>query len=313
MVSTGWQVQYGLKRVRQVLGSGATAVVTLLRWQEHKAVLKKMKTGTARIFHNELSFLKQLCGAGGAPELIGVSYEPPLMVLSYRGCRTLLDALQDLSLTDSLILWLGLEVARCLRQVHALGVVHNDVKNNNVTLLIPQHETQPPQVSIIDYGLACHTGFSLGFKLAHEADRYFWIAPEVLAGGISTPHSDIFSLGVLLQEMLFFMRSHRYRSFLAEVAQRTHHQDATCRPSLEEVVEQLAAGLLALTSTPPLASPPRHSPPVLPQYCYSWWTQGSPPNTNLLARCRRLGRTVKAAFYSLAAKIFCCVTESLTD
>ncbi|MPC41869.1 Mitogen-activated protein kinase kinase kinase 11 [Portunus trituberculatus] len=298
-------VQFVLSHRRQVLGSGATAVVTLLRWQGHKAVVKKMKAETAEIFENELSFLKQLCGAGGAPELIGVSHEPPLMVLSYRGCLTLLDALQGLGLSDSLILWIGLEVVRCLHQVHALGIVHNDIKNNNVTLFIPQDETQPPQVSIIDYGLACHTGFSLGFRLAHKADRYFWIAPEVLAGGISTPYSDIFSLGVLLQRMLLFMRRHRYRSFLARVAQRAQHQDAICRPTLEEVEQQLAAGLLTLTSTPPLASPQRPNPPILPKYCYSC-IHSSPPTTSRLAHCQRFGRTLKAVFHSLVAKISRC-------
>lgn len=306
-------VRFVLSHRKQEVGNGATAVVTLLRWRGHKAVLKKMKTSASRIFLNEISFLKLLCGAGGAPELIGVSYEPPLLVLSYRGRRTLLDALHDLHLPDSLILWLGLEVARCLRQVHAVGVVHNDLKNDNVTLVIPQHKTQPPQVSIIDFGLACCTGVSLGFRLTHEADRYFWIAPEILAGGVSTPHSDIFSLGVLLQEMMFFMRSHMHRRLLAGVARRAGQQDVASRPSLEEVVHELAEGLLALTSTAPLASLPRPSPPVLPQYCYAQCAQSSNPNTRLSGRCRRLGHALMKAFYSLAAKVSCCGTKSLTD
>lgn len=134
----------------------------------------------------------------------------------------------------------------------------------------------------------------------------------MLAGGISTQQSDIFSLGVLLQEMMFFMRDHKYRSFLAGLAQQAQHQDAACRPSLEEVVEELSAGLLALSSIPPLASPRRPNPPILPQYCYSWWIQSS-PNTSKLSKCRRFCCTLKAAFISLAAKLSCCTTKSLTD
>lgn len=306
-------VRFVLSCRRREVGRGATAVVSLLRWQGHKAILKKMKTHTSRIFLNEISFLKLLCGAGGAPDLIGVSYEPPLLVLSYRGRRTLLDALHDFHLPDSLVLWLGLEVARCLRQVHAVGVVHNDLKNDNVTLVISPQETQPPQVSIIDFGLACCAGVSLGFSLTHQADQYVWIAPEVLAGGISTQRSDVFSLGVLLQEMMFFMKSHTYRGFLAGLARRAVQQHVAARPSLEEVVHELSEGLLLLTTAPALASCPRPSPPVLPHYCYARCSQSYSPNTRLQCRCRRLGHALMKAFYSLASKISCCGTKSLTD
>ena len=313
-------VKFVLCQDRQVVGSGATAVVSVVRWRAHKAILKQMKVGTDASFYNEITFLKHLCGRGGAPELIGISYKPPLLVLSYRGHRTLLDALRDLHLPDSLVLWLGLEVARCLRQVHAVGVVHNDIKIDNVTVIIPRHKTQPPQVSIIDYGLACHTGVSLGLKMTHEADRYFWTAPEVLGGGVSSPHSDIFSLGVLLQDMMLFVRNHQYKTLLARVARRARQQDAACRPSLAELVDELTQGLLTLTSTPLLVSPSRPSrpsPPVLPQYCYTQYDQSASPNTTLLTRrCRRLGQALRTAFYSLAAKLCCCCvrdTHSLTD
>lgn len=311
-------VRFVLSRRKREVGRGATAVVNIVRWRGRIAVLKRMKATSGKEFFNEISILKLLCGAGGAPELIGLSYEPPMILMSYRGSRTLLDIFHEMFLPDSLILLLGLEVARSLQEVHSVGVIHNDLKNDNVMVVMPDSHTQCPQVSLIDFGLACHQGSSLGLRLSHEASRFFWLAPEVLEGGVSTQRSDIYSLGILLEELMSFTRSNKFKRVLGSICRRTTVQDAALRPSLKVVMEDLSEGLLTLASLSPLPSYRRPSPPVLPHYFYAHCARSRSANRSLRKKCGCVWYSLLTAFYSLLGKLSsfssCCrIRQSLTE
>lgn len=300
-------VRFVLSRPRQQLGRGSTATVSIVRWGGHnKAVLKKLETPNSWVFFNEVTALKLLGGAGGAPELIGVSYEPPLLLMSCRGRHTLHDVLDELVLPDGLLLWLGLEVARCLREVHSVGVIHNDLKDDNVVVILPRAQTQAPQVSLVDFGLACDQGSSLRLRLSHEARYYFWVAPEVLAGGVSTQGSDVYSLGTLLEELMFFTMSYEFKKVLGRISRRATARDAALRPTLQEVMEVLSEGLFTLTSLPPLHSHPRPPTPVLPRHCYAHRAHAQRTGRRLRRACSRVWDSLLAAFSSLAGKLSLC-------
>lgn len=304
-----WEgVRFVLSHQRQVLGQGSTATVSIVQWGGHKAVLKKIETPNSRVFFNETSTLRLLGGAGGAPELIGVSYEPPMLLMSYRGRHTLHDILRDVVLPDGLLLWLGLEVARCLWEVHAVGVIHNDLKDDNVVLVLPRAQMQVPHVSLIDFGLACHQGSSIGLKLRHKTNYYFWVAPEVLGGGVSTQSSDVYSLGMLLEELMLFAWSYEFKKVFGRISRRATVRDAALRPTLKEVMEDLSEGLLTLTFSPPLPSCRRPSPPALPQYCYAHPAHLM-PSRGIRQACDRVWGSIVTAFqrfYTLAGKLSSC-------
>ena len=87
------------------------------------------------------------------------------------------------------------QVARALAAAHRRGVVHRDVKPGNVLLT-------EDGAKVLDFGIAAMTGEPAHRPAGGVLGTHAYIAPELLAGGPSTPAADVYGLGVLLHESL---------------------------------------------------------------------------------------------------------------
>lgn len=103
-------------------------------------------------------------------------------------------------------LLIGLQTADALAAAHARGIIHRDIKSGNVMV------TPSGQVKVLDFGLAkllddeeaAHTGIHRT-ELTEVGVPYgtaTYAAPEQARGDRVDTRADIFSLGVLLYEML---------------------------------------------------------------------------------------------------------------
>lgn len=87
-------------------------------------------------------------------------------------------------------LLIGIELARALAAVHAAGVVHRDVKAQNVM------REDGGRLVLMDFGAGDDTYG--GATRPTTVGTPVYMAPEILAGERATAQSDIYSLGVLL-------------------------------------------------------------------------------------------------------------------
>ncbi len=92
----------------------------------------------------------------------------------------------------------GQDLCRALAAVHAAGIVHRDVKAQNV-----MRRTSDGRLVLMDFG----AGEILGKPRAGAAaGTPLYLAPELLHGAVASRSSDIYALGVLL----FFLVSRKF-------------------------------------------------------------------------------------------------------
>ncbi len=97
------------------------------------------------------------------------------------------------------------QVAHALGAVHALGVIHPDLKPSNIMIVPQKHGSE--LATVLDFGIAANTSATglHGDKIQRDgwvmgAPQY--MAPEQATGGTPSPACDIYAFGVILFEML---------------------------------------------------------------------------------------------------------------
>ena len=198
------QLVDGRYELIEVIGSGGMATV----WRARDIKLERMvalkrphpvPVGDPR--HDRLAREAQLSASINHPHLVtvhdaGSDAEGLYLVMELVNAPSLADA--NGRLRRDQIIEVGAQIGRALAAVHRAGVVHRDVKPGNILLA-------GGGAKLTDFGIATNGG---GFG-THQPTTpgYFlttanYAAPEVLAGQQATSKSDIFSLGVVLYELL---------------------------------------------------------------------------------------------------------------
>jgi serine/threonine-protein kinase len=86
------------------------------------------------------------------------------------------------------------------RYMHARGIVHGDIKPENIVLSRVDGEPRRQNVvKLLDFGLSFRSGSAPEHKLGGTPP---YLAPERLQGAPPAPACDVYSLGALLYEML---------------------------------------------------------------------------------------------------------------
>jgi eukaryotic-like serine/threonine-protein kinase len=108
--------------------------------------------------------------------------------------ETLRDKKQSFSVKQTVDI--GVQVAEALAAAHEKGIVHRDIKPENIMI------RKDGIVQIMDFGLAKLRGASRLTKEGSMVGTVGYMSPEQVQGRDTDHRTDIFSLGVILYEML---------------------------------------------------------------------------------------------------------------
>lgn len=200
------KIDYRLKEndihVIKPLANGSNSAIELVEYDGELVVLKTFNEETVvdtivREFMNEVSSLMLLIGDGvglnGIVTFIGaIATEQRLCIATKYYSNGNMHAFmraQKISPENVKIAW-ATELARALEKLHALYIVHGDVKSYNLLLDDDEH------LVLCDFGLA---GAPCLSSLTYGTLR--WLAPSVLISGATSFKSDIYSYGMVLWEL----------------------------------------------------------------------------------------------------------------
>jgi eukaryotic-like serine/threonine-protein kinase len=161
------------------------------------------------------------------------------LVLEYLQGRTLREVIHEQSpelLPTEEVLQIMAQVCEALVYVHKQGVIHQDIKPDNIFLL------ESGKIKVLDFGIAL---------LAEEKTRRQWggltqlvgtpdyMAPERLEGKPGTVRSDIYAVGVVLYELLCGRTPFQETDGFAMVSTHVSHDP----PDILQFQPQLAPAL----------------------------------------------------------------------
>ena len=127
---------------------------------------------------------------------IGEEADRHFLVMEYLEGQTLRDRLAAGPLSPGEAAHVLDQIAGALDAVHAEGVTHRDIKSSNVMLL------PDGRAKLMDFGVARQVDDTMVTQAGMMVGSPVYMAPELIGGAEANNASDLWSLGVLLYEML---------------------------------------------------------------------------------------------------------------
>ena len=119
----------------------------------------------------------------------------------------------------------GRQICRGLQAAHEQGIIHRDIKPQNVLI---DHKGE---VKLMDFGIARMTESAEGMTQAGMVvGTPHYMSPEQVQGRALDPRSDVYSMGIMIYEMLCGRRPFEAPALMAIL---TAHISETARPAIE--------------------------------------------------------------------------------
>ncbi len=139
----------------------------------------------------------------------------------------------------------ALQIAGALREAHGRGIIHRDVKSQNVLV------TASADVKVTDFGIARAVSTSRMTRTGLVLGTAKYMSPEQAMGETVGPRSDLYSLGVVLYEMLTGELPFEADTEIAVSIKHINEPPPPPREPNPEIPEEMNALVLKLLSKNP--------------------------------------------------------------
>ncbi len=209
------RVLAGRYRIERMLGAGGMGTVYRARHVHMR------KTVAVKVLHREMTHLPEVVARFEREAVAAANIEHPNVAaatdfgrLENDSFYLVLEYIEGQSLTERLdregvfppplALHIVRQIADALATAHAAGVVHRDLKPDNVMLV--ERDGDPGFVKVLDFGIAKvdMTGGDQQAltKLGSIFGTPDYMAPEQAAGRAVDGRADLYALGIMLYQML---------------------------------------------------------------------------------------------------------------
>ncbi|UCG60835.1 MAG: protein kinase [Candidatus Zixiibacteriota bacterium] len=127
---------------------------------------------------------------------VGEFYERPYFVMQYIEGKSLRELIEQEEMSIDRIVDLAIQIGDGLREAHETGIIHRDIKPSNILI---DNKGRP---KLVDFGLAAVKGSERVTKAGATLGTARYMSPEQAEGQEIDERSDLFSLGIVLYEMI---------------------------------------------------------------------------------------------------------------
>lgn len=229
----GFGVVY--KAVQTTVERDVAVKIILPRYADHPDFIRRFEVEARLVARLEHPHIVALYDYWREP---GVAY---LIMQLMRG-GSLEDMLNSGPLAPSVLMPLLLQVGSALHTAHQFGVVHRDIKPANILL------DSYNNAYLTDFGIAKNLGLDDGTRAGALIGSPAYISPEQIKTESINAQTDIYSLGVMIYELLTGRKPFTGPTPLAYIQQHLNEQ---LPPLPEQLPVQLETVLLKATAKTP--------------------------------------------------------------
>ncbi|MGD9365682.1 MAG: serine/threonine-protein kinase [Desulfobacteraceae bacterium] len=241
-------MEYGRYRIVKELGKGNMGVV----YQAHDPKIDRMValkvlrpdrvTSDAFMarFLKEARAIGRLCHPGIVTVYdVGEDHDTVYIAMEYLQGEPLDQLMQKGRLTVAQSIDVACQVAEALDYAHQQGIVHRDIKPSNIIL------TRNQKVKLTDFGIARIEDTSAGYQTqaGEILGTPIYMSPEQVMGKKADGRSDLYSVGVILYEVVAGKRPFTgnnlaaiFRSITHDVPEQPYSIDPFISRSLSDVI-----------------------------------------------------------------------------
>ncbi|ORX41928.1 Pkinase-domain-containing protein [Piromyces finnis] len=184
------------------IGQGASAIVyigNLVASKDEVVAIKQMdleKQSKKDLILNEIQVMKQYKHKNIVNFIDGYFWNDKLwVVMEYVSGGTLTDILVNNFMNEKQISVVSREVLQGLVFLHSKNIIHRDIKSDNILL------SMDGDIKLTDFGF-CAQLSEQNSKRTTMVGTPYWMAPEVVTKKLYGPKIDIWSLGIMVIEMV---------------------------------------------------------------------------------------------------------------